>query len=104
MSALEDTLLVEDRTRPISTMSVNLAGQLADPKGKEGLAFLTSQMLTRGTKQLTQAELSEALETLGSHLGISVARESTAIVGDALTRNLTPLRRWWQRCPTSRAS
>ena len=88
MSALEDTLLVEDRTRPISTMSVNLAGgQLADPKGKEGLAFLTSQMLTRGTKQRTQAELSEALETLGSHLGISVARESTAIVGDALTRN-----------------
>lgn len=88
MSTLEDTILVADRTRPISTMSVNLAGgQLSDPKGKEGLAFLTSQMLTRGTKHRSQAELSEALETLGSHLGISVAREATAIVGDALTRN-----------------
>ncbi|MGB0588545.1 MAG: M16 family metallopeptidase [Myxococcota bacterium] len=88
MGSPQDTLLVEDRTRPLSTVSVNLSGgQLADPDGQEGLAFLTSQMLTRGTKKRTQAELSEALDTMGSHLGISVARETTAIIGDALTRN-----------------
>ena len=88
MSKVDDLLLVEERTRPISTMSVNLAsGQLSDPEGKEGLAFLTAQMLTRGTKHKSQAEISEALDTLGSHFGISVSRETTCVIGDALTRN-----------------
>jgi zinc protease len=88
MGAAQDILLVEDRTRPLSTMSMSLSGgQLADPAGQEGLAFLTSQMLTRGTARHTQAELSEALDTMGSHLGVSVARETTSVIGDALTRN-----------------
>ena len=88
MSASQDILLVEDHTRPLSTVSVNLnGGQLSDPEGQEGLAYLTSQMLTRGTKRRSQAELSEALDTMGSHLGVSVSRETTSIIGDALTRN-----------------
>jgi zinc protease len=88
MGTPEDILLVEDHTRPLSTVSVNLkGGQLSDPEGQEGLAFLTSQMLTRGTKRHTQAELSEVLDTMGSHLGISVARQTTSVIGDALTRN-----------------
>lgn len=89
MSDSQDLLLVEDHARPISTISLNLAGgQLADPPGKEGLAYLTSIMLTRGTTRRNQAQLSEALDTLGSNLGISVSRQSTSVTGDALTRNL----------------
>lgn len=90
MSSVQDLILVEDHTRPISTVSVNLAGgQLSDPPGKEGLAFLTATMLMRGTTKRTQAQLSEDLDTMGSSLGISVGRQSTSVTGDALTRNLT---------------
>ena len=89
MVATQDLLLVEDRTRPIVTMSVSLAGgQLADPPGKEGLAYLTAHMLMLGTTKRSHAELSEDLDSLGSNLGISVNRETTSITGDALTRNL----------------
>jgi zinc protease len=89
MANTQDLLLVEDRTRPIVTMSVSLAGgQLADPPGKEGLAYLTAHMLMRGTTKRTHAQLSEDLDTLGSNLGISVSRETTSVTGDALTRNL----------------
>ncbi len=84
-----DVIHVPDPTRPISTWSLTLrVGSLLDPPGKEGLAYLTGQMLTRGAGQLTQETIADELDFLGSHLSVSTGRDTTTLTGDALTRNL----------------
>ena len=54
------------KTLPILTAQLILpAGTADDPAGKSGLATLTATLLDKGTKDLTAAELAEALEALG---------------------------------------
>ena len=88
-SGSADTLfLVEEHTRPITATTLILpAGALLDPPGKEGLAYLTGQLLLRGAGDMDQAQLADAIDFLGSTLGVSVGRDTTTISGDALTRN-----------------
>ena len=84
-----EILLVEEHTLPIVVVNLVLrAGALADPVGKEGLAFLTAQMLTRGAGALSQEAIADALDFLGSSLSASVGRETMGLGGDALVRNL----------------
>ncbi|MCA9522378.1 MAG: insulinase family protein, partial [Myxococcales bacterium] len=81
--------LVQNRDFDYVTLSLIVrSGSLADPKGKEGLANLTAQMLRRGAGKLDQAGFEDALDYLGSKLEISVGYESTSIGGDSLGRNL----------------
>ena len=81
--------LVEDHTLPISVMTMALpTGSLQDPIGKEGLAYLTSKMLSRGAGDLSQVQIAQAVERLGSSLGIAVHRENITVGGDALSRHL----------------
>ncbi|MFO0751352.1 MAG: pitrilysin family protein [Myxococcota bacterium] len=81
-------ILVTDRARPFATLGVAIPrGALYDPPGKAGLAYLTGQMLMRGTVGLNRAEIAETIETLGSNLDVSVGRDHTTFWGDGLTRN-----------------
>jgi len=83
------TVLVRDASRAISTWILSLpAGALYDPPGKEGLCYLTGQLLLRGAGDLDQAAFSDALDVLGSTLSVGVGRERTTLSGDALTRHL----------------
>lgn len=84
-----DIFLVEEHTRPIVTLTLTLrTGMLDDPPGKDGLAYLTSQMLMRGAGTLSHAQIMDEVDHLGASLGVSVGRDTTTISGDTLTRKL----------------
>jgi zinc protease len=89
MSESLDTLLVEEHSRPITTtVTVLRSGTRSDPPGKEGLAYLTAEMLQRGAGPWNQAKLADEIEFLGSILSVNVGRTTTTVTGDTLTRNL----------------
>lgn len=82
-------VLVENHDYPYVVMQLYFGGGSAlDPPGKEGLAYLTGQMLLRGTKRLPQRQFTEAVDLLGSSLEVSVGREWVLVEGDALSRHL----------------
>ena len=79
---------VSDFSRPFATIGLALArGALGDPLGKEGLAHLTAQMLTRGTRKKDRPLLAEAIDHIGSSLDLSVSRDHTTLWSDGLTRH-----------------
>jgi len=83
------TMLVEDHGRAISTWILSLpVGAMLDPPGKEGLAYLTGQLLLRGAAGLDQARFADELDFLGSTLSVGTGRERTTVSGDALTRHV----------------
>jgi len=83
------TFVVPDRTRAIGSWILYLpVGSLHDPPGKEGLCYLTGQMLLRGAASRDHAAFTDELDFLGSSLSVGVGRERTSVSGDALTRNL----------------
>ncbi len=47
------------------------AGARRDPGGKEGLAGLTADLLTEGTKTRSASQISEATDFIGASLGSS---------------------------------
>ncbi|MFT5431417.1 MAG: zinc protease [Myxococcota bacterium] len=63
-------------------------GSRRDPDGLEGLTYLTAHMMMRGAGDRNYAEFSEALDCIGASLDIGVGRDTIAIEGDTLTRNL----------------
>ncbi|MFQ5668255.1 MAG: M16 family metallopeptidase [Candidatus Binatia bacterium] len=62
------------------------AGSRRDPRGKEGLASLTADLLTEGTPTRTASQISEAADFIGASLGASAGT-------DFATVNLTVLRK-----------
>ena len=56
------------------------AGAVHDPAGKEGLAQLTAQLLTRGSQPFTAEELALKTDALGMSIRVDIGRE-TAVGG-----------------------
>jgi zinc protease len=82
-------ILVPEHNLPIVVASAVLrTGSLFDPEGMEGLAYITGQMLTRGAGGMSREEIAEALDQIGSSLGVSVSRDIISVGGDALSRYL----------------
>ncbi len=52
------------------------AGAVHDPAGKEGLAQLTAQMLTRGSRGFTAEELAVRTDALGMSVRVDIGRET----------------------------
>lgn len=84
------TLLVAERPGvPMIVMNILLkSGAAADSTGKEGLANLTAELLTRGTKKHSAQALAEELDFLGASLGVDADVETTTITLTTLTKNL----------------
>ncbi|MEE2779719.1 MAG: pitrilysin family protein, partial [Myxococcota bacterium] len=92
MTSRRHRLLIPEHSRPMATVHLALrSGTLHDPPEREGLAHLTGQMLLRGAGDLSQEQISEKLDYLGSYAGISVDRHLTSVTADALVRNLDAL-------------
>jgi zinc protease len=88
------TIAVTDFARPFATIGLAVKrGALEDPPGQEGVAFLTAQMLQRGSVGYTRPEMAEAIDHLGSSIDLSVGRDHTTLWADGLTRNREPLLR-----------
>ncbi|SFT54935.1 zinc protease [Algoriphagus locisalis] len=62
-------------------------GQLLDDPGKVGVANLLAQLMTKGTKTKTTAELEDAIDQLGASVNVYATTESTTIAVNTLSRN-----------------
>jgi zinc protease len=91
-TTLENGLEVFVVERPeLPKVAVGLAtraGNVADPVGREGVAYLTTQTIDLGTKTRRALEIEDALGDLGTSLGANTTREFSALSFEVLTRNL----------------
>ena len=63
-------LLLERKALPFITVSVSVrAGSVFDPAGLSGLANITADLLTEGTKTRSAKEISEEIDFIGGSLG-----------------------------------
>ena len=70
-------LVSEQHLLPMVTVAIAFdAGSRRDPKGKEGLAELTADSLTQGTKDLTATEFNQKVDFMGSEVSVGAGRDS----------------------------
>lgn len=65
-------------------------GSLLDPPGLEGLAYLTSKMLIRGTRTLDKDRLETTVDGLGGALATQVGFERLLVGGETLAETQEP--------------
>jgi len=79
----------EKHALPIVMLTLLIkAGQINEPADKAGLAHLTAELLTEGTKHRTALEISEAIEFIGASLDASVERDYTTISLSVLKKDI----------------
>lgn len=79
---------IENDEVPLMQFNIIIdGGQLLDDPNKVGVANLLAQVMTKGTKTKTTAELEEAIEQLGASINVSANTESTVISVNTLSRN-----------------
>ncbi|MFH1016855.1 MAG: pitrilysin family protein [Pseudomonadota bacterium] len=87
-----ETVLAEKHDTPLVTLAIAFpSGAYFDPPGKSGLANFVGDMLLRGTKTRTRAQIEEELDYLGASLGTDVGFQSFAMQGQVLSQNLVKL-------------
>ena len=64
------------------------AGSVLDASEKAGLANLTAEMLTRGTRNRSAKEIDEAIEFVGGSLGTDAARDGATVSVSILRKDL----------------
>ncbi len=70
-------MVSEQHLLPMVTVAIAFdAGSRRDPKGKEGLAELTADSLTQGTKDLTETEFNQKVDFMGSEVGVGASRDN----------------------------
>ncbi len=70
-------MVSEQHLLPMVTVAVAFdAGSRRDPKGKEGLAELTANSLTQGTKDLTETEFNQKVDFMGSEVSVGAGRDT----------------------------
>jgi zinc protease len=82
-------IVMHDSRLPLVNWSLTMRrGSHSDPKGKEGLASITGDMVRRGAGGMTFAELNEDLESRGISLEVSDGGDYTRIGGSTTTEQL----------------
>ncbi len=76
----------------VGTVTVHLyfhAGASVDPKGKEGLAYVYSRALQRGTSNMDRKAYLNALDSMGASLDIKISKDYLVIRGEVLSKNIS---------------
>jgi zinc protease len=82
-----DVRTVEHYTVPVVTFVMLIRGGLgADPRGSEGIAALTADMVDEGTGQLSAIDVAEALALIGGEYDVDVGSDATAFTLTTLAR------------------
>ena len=82
-------LLTEEHALPFVTLQLVIdGGSRQDPKGKEGLAFLTAKGLLLGTSRQTLISINEALDFMGASLNVSANKDYATISLRVLKKDL----------------
>lgn len=80
---------IEDTELPLVQFDLTIeGGQLLDSLDKVGVANLVGELMQKGTKNKTTAELEEAIEALGASIFITAGPEAIRITGNTLAKNL----------------
>jgi zinc protease len=81
--------LTRDTSLPVVAMqiSVKRAGGVSDPVGKEGLAYVTANMLAEGAGAYTSAQFHEMLELYAIQLDVSSGRDTMDVEMEALSEH-----------------
>lgn len=78
-------LFISDNSLPrVSLTLLAKVGSRQDPQGKEGLNYLTAQLLEQGTQSKTAPVLADELGQIGSNLGVDAGNDFTMISLDGL--------------------
>ncbi len=82
-------ILVENHELPIVSLSFAFpAGSRYDPRGKEGLAALTAELLTKGTPSRTADQIAATIEGVGGSLGASAGDDWLTVSSTVLTDHI----------------
>ena len=76
------TLIVSERhSLPLVSFAITFVGgaNQFEPEGKRGVASMTASMLSEGTATKTGDQLSDALQLLGTNIGIGISGEEGSI-------------------------
>ncbi len=81
-------LLVQKRDLPLLSARVVIrSGSAADPEQSSGLAGFMAELLKYGTATMSAVQVADEVETLGSHIGVGVDKESITLSATALSTN-----------------
>jgi zinc protease len=81
-------LLMEHTENPLVHMRLTVrSGAADDPKGKEGLASLTAELLTTGTATRSAEQIAKEIDFVGGALGTNADADNTIITSEFLDRD-----------------
>ncbi|MCC7531206.1 MAG: insulinase family protein [Candidatus Melainabacteria bacterium] len=79
--------LVEDHRYPLVTMALGLkVGSANDPAKKKGVAAMTADMLTQGTKKKTSKQIADEVDFIGGALRAGADNDFTILSSSVLSR------------------
>ncbi|MFY0592991.1 M16 family metallopeptidase [Roseivirga sp.] len=79
---------IENDEVPLVQFNLTIkGGLLLDDLNKVGVANLTANLMTQGTKNRTPKELEEAIAQLGASINVFAGTESISVTGNTLRRN-----------------
>jgi zinc protease len=79
-------LLVENHEQPTLSISLSFrAGSAYDPAGKEGVAALVAELLTKGTPTRTADQIAAEIEGVGGSIGASAGDDFFTVSTDVLS-------------------
>ena len=79
-------LLVENHEQPTLSVSLSFrAGSVYDPAGKEGVAAIVAELLTKGTPTQNAEQIAAAIEGVGGSIGASAGDDFLAVSADVLS-------------------
>lgn len=82
-------LTSEQKALPMVTLQLLIkAGSRFDPRASEGLANLTSRLLTYGTQKRTALQISEALDFIGANLSTGCSEDLASVSLTLLKKDL----------------
>src|SRR5205807_1489833 len=78
-------VLVEHHEQPVVSVSLSFrAGETYDPPGKEGLAELVAELLSKGTASRSAEQIAATIEGVGGSLSASASEDVTRFAADRL--------------------
>lgn len=83
-----DAYGIENSEVPLVNFNLTVAGgQLQESLGKPGVANMLAELMNKGTKNKTTAELEAAIQQLGARINVYSSTESFVVSGNTLARN-----------------
>lgn len=83
-----DAYGIENSEVPLVNFNLTISGgQLQESLGKPGVANMLAELMNKGTKNKTTAELEAAIQQLGANISVYSTTESFVFSGNTLARN-----------------